>query len=50
VGAVSGFLAKVAGDRMGGERPGAPRAFGAAVVVGAAVAVIAYRVLRREPS
>jgi hypothetical protein len=43
---VSGFVKRVAADRMGGERPGAPRALGAAVAVGAAAAVLTYRVLR----
>jgi hypothetical protein len=44
------FLKKVAADRMTGERPAPPRALGAAIVAGAAVAAITYRLLRREPS
>jgi hypothetical protein len=40
------FLKRIAADRMGGERPGAPRAVGAAIVAGAAAAVITYRLLR----
>jgi hypothetical protein len=43
---VSGFVKRVAADRIGGERPGAPRALGAAMAVGAAAAVLTYRVLR----
>jgi homoserine kinase len=41
------FVKRNAADRLGGERPGAPRALGAAVVVGAAAAVLTYRVLRQ---
>jgi hypothetical protein len=41
------FVKRIAADRLGGERPGAPRALGAAVVVGAAAAVLTYRVLRQ---
>jgi hypothetical protein len=43
---MSDFVKRVAADRIGGERPGAPRALGAAVAVGAAAAVLTYRVLR----
>jgi hypothetical protein len=35
-------------DRVAGKRPSPPRAFGAAAVIGAAVAVVAYRLLRHE--
>jgi hypothetical protein len=41
------FVKRIAADRLGGERPGAPRALGAAVVVGAAAAVLTYRALRQ---
>jgi hypothetical protein len=41
------FVKRIATDRLGGERPGAPRALGAAVVVGAAAAVLTYRALRQ---
>jgi hypothetical protein len=44
------FLKQVAADRLTGGRPAAPRALGAAVVVGAAAAAVTYRLLRREPS
>jgi hypothetical protein len=40
------FLKRVAADRISGERPGAPRALGAAAVVGTAAAVVTYRLLR----
>lgn len=43
---MSDFVKRIAAERMGGERPGAPRALGAAVAVGAAAAVLTYRVLR----
>ncbi len=43
---MSDFLKKVAKDRAGGDRPGVPRAMGAAIAVGATVAVVTYRVLR----
>ena len=42
------FLKRVTADRIAGERPGAPRALGAAIVVGAAAAALTYRVLRHE--
>lgn len=45
---MSGLLARVTAERIGGDRPSAPRAMGAAAVAGAAVAVITYRLLRRE--
>lgn len=43
------FIQKVAADRLSGQRPSPPRALAAAVVAGAAVAAIAYRLLRRDP-
>lgn len=46
---MGGFVQKVAADRLSGERPSPPRALAAAVVAGATVAVITYRLLRREP-
>jgi hypothetical protein len=45
---MASLLKRTAVDRIAGERPGAPRAFGAAVVVGTAAAVITYRLLRHE--
>jgi hypothetical protein len=44
---MANFLKRVAVDRMSGEQPSAPRAFGAAAVAGAAAAVLTYRLLRR---
>jgi hypothetical protein len=41
------FMGRVAADRMGGKKPGAPRALGAAIVVGAATGVATYRLLRQ---
>ena len=43
---MSDFVKRIAAERMGGERPGAPRALGAAIAMGAAAAVLTYRVLR----
>jgi len=40
------FTKRIAAERIGGYRPSAPRALGAAVVVGAAAAAVTYRVLR----
>jgi hypothetical protein len=45
---MAGFLKRVAADRIAGGRPGAPRALGAAVVVGATAAVVTFRLLRRQ--
>jgi hypothetical protein len=47
---VSDFLRKVAADRISGERPGPFRALAAAIAAGVAVAVLVYRLLRRESS
>ena len=44
---MSDFIKRIAADRIGGERPGAPRALGGAVAVGAAAALLTYRVLRQ---
>ena len=44
---MSGFIARVTTDRIGGDRPGAPRALGAAAVVGTVGAVLAYKLLRK---
>jgi hypothetical protein len=41
------FLSGVTAERLGGDKPGAPRALGAAVAAGTAVAVVTYRLLRR---
>ena len=44
------FLTRVTADRVSGERPGAPRAIGAALAAGTMTAVITYRLLRRQQS
>lgn len=41
------FIKRVTAERLGGDRPGAPRAFGAAAVVGTATAVLTYKLLRK---
>ena len=41
------FIKRVTADRLGGEKPAPPRALGAALVVGTAVAVITYKLLRK---
>jgi hypothetical protein len=41
------FVARVTGERLGGGKPGAPRALGAAALAGTAAAVVTYRLLRR---
>jgi hypothetical protein len=41
------FIKRVAADRISGERLAAPRALGAAAVVGTAGAVITYKLLRK---
>jgi hypothetical protein len=43
---MSDFVKRIAADRFGGDRPGAPRAMGAALVVGTAAAALTYRMLR----
>jgi hypothetical protein len=45
---MGGFIKRVAADRLSGGRPGGPRAFGAAIVVGATAAVVTYRLLRHQ--
>jgi hypothetical protein len=40
-------MKRVTADRLGGDRPGAPRALGAAAVVGTATAVLTYKLLRK---
>jgi hypothetical protein len=40
------FMKQVAGDRLVGEKPGAPRAIAAAIVAGTVTAVVTYRLLR----
>jgi hypothetical protein len=47
---MSGFLNRVAADRIGGKRPAPPRAMGAAFVVGTTAGVITYRLLRHQGS
>jgi hypothetical protein len=44
---MSGFLKRVTADRLSGDRPGAPRALGAAAVVGTVGAVVTYKLLRK---
>ena len=44
------FIGKSAGERLGGERPGAPRAAAAAVVTGSVTAVLTYKLLRSTSS
>ena len=41
------FIKRVTAERLGGDRPGAPRALGAAAVVGTATAVLTYKLLRK---
>ena len=41
------FMKRLAAERIGGERPSAPRALGAAMFVGAAAGALTYRVLRQ---
>jgi hypothetical protein len=43
---MGGFVKKVAMDRIGGDKPSAPRAFLAASAAGAFTAVLTYRALR----
>jgi hypothetical protein len=43
---MSGLLKRVAAERIGGGRPSSPRALGAALVAGAATAILTYRLLR----
>jgi hypothetical protein len=40
------FITRVTADRLGGDRPGAPRAIGAAIVAGTVTAIVTYRLLR----
>jgi hypothetical protein len=41
------FIKNATADRLSGDRPGAPRALGAAAVVGTVGAVITYKLLRK---
>lgn len=41
------FITRITAERLGGNRPGAPRAVGAAALAGTVTAVITYRLLRR---
>jgi hypothetical protein len=41
------FIKRVTAERISGERPTAPRALGAAAVVGTMSAVITYKLLRK---
>jgi hypothetical protein len=41
------LIKRVTADRLSGERPAAPRALGAAAVVGTVGAVITYKLLRK---
>jgi len=40
-------IKKAVAERLGGGRPGVPRAIAAATVAGAATGVVVYRLLRR---
>jgi hypothetical protein len=44
---MSDFIKRVTADRLSGDRPGPPRALGAAAVVGTVGAVITYKLLRK---
>ena len=44
---MSDLIRRVTAERLSGERPGAPRALGAAAVVGTVGAVVAYKLLRK---
>jgi hypothetical protein len=44
---MSGFVKRVAADRLGGSRPSPARAIVTAATVGAAAAGFTYRLLRR---
>jgi hypothetical protein len=41
------LIKRVTADRLSGERPAAPRALGAAAVVGTVGAVLTYKLLRK---
>jgi hypothetical protein len=43
---MSDFVGQAVGERISGGRPSWPRALGAAVVIGAGAAFLAYRLLR----
>jgi hypothetical protein len=45
---MTGFLSRVVADRVGGKRPSAPRAIGAAVAVGTTAGAVTYRLLRHQ--
>jgi len=44
---MSDFVKRITADRLAGERPAAPRALGAAAVIGSLGAVITYKLLRK---
>jgi hypothetical protein len=44
-----GVVGEAAAERLSGERPGRWRAIAAAIVAGAATAVLVYRLLRSNP-
>jgi len=44
---MSDLIKRVTAERLSGERPGAPRALGAAAVVGTVGAVVTYKLLRK---
>jgi hypothetical protein len=46
---VPDFVGEAVGERVSGGRPSWPRAVGAAVVIGAGAALLAYRLLRSDP-
>jgi hypothetical protein len=41
------LLKRVTAERLGGDQPAAPRALGAAAIVGTVGAVVTYKLLRR---
>jgi hypothetical protein len=41
------LIKRVTADRLSGERPAAPRALGAAAIVGTVGAVVTYKLLRK---
>jgi hypothetical protein len=44
---MSDLIKRVTADRLSGERPAAPRALGAAAIVGTVGAVVTYKLLRK---
>jgi hypothetical protein len=44
---MSDLIKRVTAERLSGDRPAAPRALGAAAVVGTVGAVVTYKLLRK---